>query len=85
MKYLLIVSILIIFSSNSKKSYKSESKLNIIYINVDDLGWMDTEKYGSTLYETPNITKLAKSGMMFTKGYASEANCAPSRACFISG
>jgi len=46
---------------------------------------MDTETYGSTFYETPNITKLAKSGMLFTNGYASAANCAPSRACLISG
>ncbi len=61
------------------------SKLNIIYINVDDLGWMDTEVYGSSFYETPNITRLANMGMTFTNGYAGAANCAPSRACLMSG
>ncbi len=58
---------------------------NIVYINVDDLGWMDTGAYGSTFYETPNIDALAKMGMTFTNGYASAANCAPSRACLMSG
>lgn len=35
--------------------------------------------------ETPNIDRLAKEGMVFTAGYASSGNCAPSRACLISG
>ncbi len=61
------------------------TKPNIVYINVDDLGWMDTSVYGSTFYETPNIDRLAKMGMTFTNGYAGAANCAPSRACLLSG
>ncbi|MBP6755017.1 MAG: sulfatase [Bacteroidia bacterium] len=76
---------LIFFFCFAQKIPQSNIKPNIIYINVDDLGWMDTGTYGSTFYETPNIDKLAKSGMKFTQGYAAAANCAPSRACFISG
>lgn len=72
-------------SCQTQKSNTNNVKPNIIYINVDDLGWMDTETYGSTFYETPNITKLANEGMMFTHGYAAAANCAPSRACLMSG
>ena len=40
---------------------------------------------GSTYYETPNIDQLATEGMTFTQGYAAAANCAPSRACLMSG
>ena len=58
---------------------------NIIYINIDDLGWKDTDLYGNTFYETPNIDKLASQGMLFTNAYASAANCAPSRACLMTG
>lgn len=76
---------LILASCQVQKSNTNNIKPNIIYINVDDLGWMDTETYGSTFYETPNITKLANEGMMFTHGYAAAANCAPSRACLMSG
>jgi hypothetical protein len=32
---------------------------NIIYINADDLGWMDLAGYGSSYYETPNLDRLA--------------------------
>jgi hypothetical protein len=39
---------------------------NIVFILVDDMGWKDLGCYGSTLYETPNIDKLAKSGVRFT-------------------
>ena len=40
---------------------------------------------GSTYYETPNIDTLAKEGLVFNNAYAGAANCAPSRACLISG
>jgi arylsulfatase A-like enzyme len=58
---------------------------NVILIVADDLGYMDLSIMGSTYYETPNIDRLAKEGMLFTNAYASAANCAPSRACMISG
>ena len=60
-------------------------KPNIIYINIDDLGWADVGINGSTYYETPNIDRLAREGMIFSNGYAAAANCAPSRACAITG
>lgn len=58
---------------------------NIVYINADDLGWTDLGVQGSTYYETPHLDKLASSGIRFTNGYAAAANCAPSRACAMSG
>ena len=62
-----------------------ESPPSIIYINVDDLGWKDLGCMGSQYYETPNIDRLASQGLLFTQAYAQAANCAPSRACLISG
>lgn len=58
---------------------------NILLINVDDLGWTDLGFMGSEYYETPNIDKLARDGKIFTNAYASAANCAPSRACMLTG
>ena len=63
----------------------NKSTPNIIYINVDDLGWKDVGYMGSTYFETPNIDRLATQGMIFTQGYAAASNCAPSRACLLSG
>ena len=69
-------------NTNVKQSYK---KPNIILILVDDLGWKDVGFMGSKYYETPNIDKLAKQGMVFTNAYANAPNCAPSRACLLTG
>jgi arylsulfatase A-like enzyme len=64
---------------------KKSKKPNIIYINIDDMGWKDVTYMGSRFYETPNIDKLASEGIIFTNAYAPAANCAPSRACCMSG
>lgn len=58
---------------------------NIILINIDDMGWKDTGFQGSPFYETPNIDKLSEQGVVFTNGYAAASNCAPSRACLMTG
>lgn len=60
-------------------------KPNILFIFADDLGWKDVGYQGTDFYETPRIDAFAKSGMVFTDGYAPAGNCQPSRACLISG
>jgi len=58
---------------------------NIVLILADDLGWADTTLYGKTsLYETPNIERLAARGMTFTRAYASPI-CSPTRASIMCG
>ena len=61
------------------------AKPNIVLFYADDLGWMDLGIQGSKYYETPNIDRIAKEGMRFTNAYANAANCAPSRACLMTG
>jgi arylsulfatase A-like enzyme len=58
---------------------------NVLFIFLDDYGWRDCGFMGTDFYETPNIDALAKEGMIFTNAYAGAANCAPSRACLLSG
>jgi arylsulfatase A-like enzyme len=62
-----------------------QKKPNIILINIDDMGWRDVGFMGSEYYETPNLDALAAEGMIFTNAYAAASNCAPSRACMMSG
>ena len=53
-------------------SAAAEPPRNIILILADDLGWADTSLYGKTsLYETPNIERLAARGMTFSSAYSS--------------
>lgn len=84
-KNLLFTLLILIIISCKKEQEKKIIKPNIILINVDDLGWKDLGFMGSTYYETPNIDALAKEGLVFNNAYAGAANCAPSRACLISG
>ena len=64
---------------------QSDISPNIILINVDDFGWADVGYNNNQFYETPNIDLLAAQGMSFTNAYASASNCAPSRACLMTG
>lgn len=60
-------------------------KPNFVFFLVDDLGWRDLGCYGSPLYETPNIDKLANEGMRFTDAYAACQVCSPTRASIMAG
>ncbi|MHC4875729.1 MAG: sulfatase [Planctomycetota bacterium] len=60
-------------------------KPNIVFFFIDDLGWADLGFMGSDFYETPNIDRLAGQSLVFTDAYACAPNCAPSRACLMSG
>jgi arylsulfatase A-like enzyme len=64
---------------------QAEKPMNIVFFLVDDLGWMDTGCYGSRVYETPNIDRLAKEGVRFTSAYAACHVSSPTRASIISG
>lgn len=61
------------------------AKPNVIFINVDDLGWKDAGFMGGDFFETPNLDLLASESMVFMKSYSAAANCAPSRACLMTG
>jgi arylsulfatase A-like enzyme len=82
MKNFLPLAILFFFSQHA---FSQQEKPNIILINIDDMGWRDLGFMGSDFYETPIIDSLSKMGMVFTQGYASSANCAPSRASMMTG
>ncbi|RJP27068.1 MAG: DUF4976 domain-containing protein [Candidatus Omnitrophota bacterium] len=58
---------------------------NVVFILVDDLGWMDLGCYGSSFYETPHLDRLAAAGMRFTDAYTSCPVCSPTRASIMTG
>ncbi len=66
-------------------SIQAEKKPNIIYILADDLGYGDLSCYGQTKFSTPNLDKLAKTGIKFTQHYSGSAVCAPSRCTLMTG
>lgn len=59
---------------------------NILFILADDLGWSDTTLYGTTkFYQTPNVERLAKRGMTFTRAYSASPLCSPTRSAILTG
>ncbi len=59
---------------------------NVIVILADDLGWSDTTLYGNTsYYQTPNVERLAKRGMTFTRAYSASPLCSPTRSALLTG
>lgn len=62
------------------------SQPNVIVILADDLGWSDTSLYGTTtFYQTPNVERLAKRGMTFTRAYSASPLCSPTRSALLTG
>ena len=52
---------------------------------TDDQGWADTGYNGDPEVKTPNIDRLAASGIRFDNGYVTAPQCVPSRAGIILG
>jgi arylsulfatase A-like enzyme len=76
---------LVCHAPDSTGTGEAAKQPNIILILADDLGWQDTGHTGSDFYETPVLDRLASEGMVFRQAYSPAANCAPSRACLLSG
>ncbi len=58
---------------------------NIVLIYADDIGYGDVSCYGATGVKTPNVDRLAKEGIKFTRAYATSATCTPSRYSLLTG
>ncbi len=64
---------------------QSTSKPNIIFILADDLGYRELGSYGQKVIRTPNLDRMAAEGIRFTRHYAGNAVCAPSRCVLLTG
>jgi arylsulfatase A-like enzyme len=63
----------------------ADARPNVVFVLVDDLGWMDLSCQGSDYFRTPNIDRLAEQGVRFTNAYAACAVCSPTRAAVMTG
>ena len=58
---------------------------NVLWICTDQQRFDTLGCYGNPFVQTPNIDRLAKSGMLFENAYAQSPICTPSRASFLTG
>ncbi|MDD7984621.1 arylsulfatase [Lentisphaera marina] len=85
---LFISTFAVISFSNSVMAEKTQP--NIIYINTDDWGigkvpCYEMDEVSQKIIKTPNLDRLRKEGMKFTRAYAGNAVCGPSRCSLMSG
>jgi hypothetical protein len=70
MKFTLKSVFVLLLSLGFAATTRAADHPNVVFILVDDLGWTDLSSYGSDLYETPHVDRLADQGMRFTSAYA---------------
>ncbi len=58
---------------------------NVVVILADDLGYGDLSCYGAQNVQTPNVDKLAQSGIRFRQAHAVAATSTPSRYSLLTG
>lgn len=70
----------------AQASGSASSRTNILVIMGDDIGQANISAYtmGLVGYQTPNIDRIAKEGMIFTDYYG-EQSCTAGRSSFITG
>jgi iduronate 2-sulfatase len=83
----LLISVLFLFSCgvNNKETKKQKvQKPNVLFISVDDLR-PELDFYGASHIKSPNLNKLAASGVVFNRAYCNVPVCGASRSSLLSG
>jgi len=58
---------------------------NVVFVLTDDQGVWAAGCYGNPEIRTPNIDRLAQTGMLFRNHFVATPVCSPSRATFLTG
>ncbi|MBT7909133.1 MAG: sulfatase-like hydrolase/transferase, partial [Verrucomicrobia bacterium] len=85
MKPLTLIILLTALLAPSTSTARSAKKPNIVFVLADDLGWRDVGFHGAKFAESPNLDALAHDGMIMNQFYSGGPNCAPTRACIMTG
>lgn len=58
---------------------------NIVLFITDDESWLERSAYGWSNLPTPHFDRVAREGVLFTRGFTSAPSCAPARAALLTG
>jgi arylsulfatase A-like enzyme len=84
MRWLLALAIAAIVVATSSAA-DTPKKPNVLFIAIDDLNHWVGHLNRNPQTKTPNIDRLAKMGVTFTRAYCAAPVCNPSRAALMSG
>ena len=79
------VTVLLLIVLGATSVAAAGDRPNVIFVLIDDLGWTDFACFGSDLYQTPELDRLAADGMKFTAAYSACTVCSPTRAAVLTG
>ena len=71
-------------ASSPSSMARGDSRLNILWLTCEDLS-PRLGCYGDDTVATPNIDRLAREGVRYTKAFATTGVCGPSRHALITG
>lgn len=80
-----MAALLLSSSLGAQSPETGKQRPNIVYIMSDDHAYQAISAYGHGLNQTPNIDRLAKEGILFTRATVTNSLCAPSRAVLLTG
>lgn len=84
-KYSIIAGLALASVLFSDAFSQTKPKYNVLFVAVDDMNDWIGPFGGYEGIKTPNIDKLAKRGVVFTKAYCPAPACNPSRASLLTG
>ncbi|MFB9296260.1 sulfatase [Persicitalea jodogahamensis] len=76
--------LIVVFLVSLKPRSEVPARPNVLFIAVDDLR-PELGCYGDGLVKSPNIDRLAASGLLFERAYCQQAVCSPSRTSLLTG
>jgi arylsulfatase A-like enzyme len=82
---LFLLTVMVSMASLGNSLAEEAQKTNVLFISVDDLNdWIGCLG-GHPLARTPNIDRLAASGLLFTNAHCAAPACNPSRTAIMTG
>jgi arylsulfatase A-like enzyme len=81
----LFYCVLLSLATTTKAADKPQPQPNVVIILSDDQAWTDYGFTGHQHIKTPHLDRLAKEGLLFTRGYVPSSLCRPSLMTLITG
>ncbi len=85
LRFLTLLAVCVPLSMTAAAAPAAPPPPNIVMIISDDHLWSDYGFMGHPVIQTPNLDKLAKESLVFTRGYVPGSLCCPSLASMITG
>ncbi|MDP6446509.1 MAG: sulfatase-like hydrolase/transferase, partial [Pirellulaceae bacterium] len=82
-QFVLVVSAMLVTVANSP--VVGAERPNVVVIMTDNHGAWTLGCYGNDEIRSPNIDRLAREGTLFTRAFACNPVCSPTRASFLTG